>query len=675
MCGIAGFFGNFSDDLLLLMGESLNHRGPDGQGEVLFPVKNQRVGLAHRRLSIIDLSPAGAQPMPLEVGQSQSSRPELALWITFNGEIYNFPELKRELESLGHRFKSRTDTEVILHLYAEWGLEGFSRLNGIFSIGLYDGRERGQKDGIKKGDLLLIRDGMGVKPLYYAETSLGFLFASEIKSILYSKEVSKDLDLVSLKNCISYLYSPAPRTSFQSIKKVEPGQWILVREGRVHLKKYFYDIPFGRPVIQANEKEVARELENKLKEAVKRQLISDVPVGAFLSGGMDSSSVVALMREAAPSTPFQCFTIGHKDDQNEGKNDLHYAKELASQLKLPLQIVNVEPSDFNNLEKTLFHLDEPQADPAAINTMLISRKARELGIKVLLSGAGGDDIFSGYPRHAVVELENIWKWIPSPVLKSVASATLMLSQSSEGVTMVRDRRLRQMAKVLASLAWDKDRRLSSYFMSTFPDSIIPILGERFKTESLELTLEENSFISSLARIKNEKSIVNRMLYLECKHFLADHNLNYVDKMSMSQGVEVRVPLIDLELVNFMASVPPHLKRKNFENKYIFKKAVRSYVPEAILRRPKHGFGLPIRQWLNNELRDLVQESLSERSLKNRGLFNPSQVLRLIKMDQEKKIDATFLIFSLLSIELWCRQFVDKSYSTVHSKERVAALPL
>jgi len=251
----------------------------------------------------------------------------------------------------------------------------------------------------------------------------------------------------------------------------------------------------------------------------------------------------------------------------------------------------------------------------------------------------------------------------------------MLTQSSEGVTMVRDRRLRQMAKVLASLGWDKDRRLTSYFMSTFPDSILPILGERFKRESLELMREEDSFISSLSRIKNEQSVLNRMLYLECKHFLADHNLNYVDKMSMSQGVEVRVPLIDLELVSFMASVPSTLKRKNFENKYIFKKAVQSYVPEPILRRSKHGFGLPIRQWLNTELRELVQESLSERSLKNRGLFNPSQVLRLIKLDQEKKIDATFLIFSLLSIELWCRQFVDKSYSTVHSKERVAALPL
>jgi len=411
MCGIAGFFGNFSDDLLLLMGESLNHRGPDGQGEVLFPVKNSRVGLSHRRLSILDLSPAGAQPMALEVGQSQSSRQDSAIWITFNGEIYNFPELKRELESLGHQFKSRTDTEVILHLYAEWGLKAFSRLNGIFSIGLYDGREQGQKDGIKKGDLLLVRDGMGVKPLYYAETSLGFLFASEIKSILCSKEVSKDLDLISLKNCISYLYSPAPRTSFQNIKKVEPGQWILIREGRVHLKKYFYDIPYGGPLSQANEEEVARELEKKLKESVKRQLISDVPVGAFLSGGMDSSSVVALMKEVAPLTSFQCFTIGHKDSQNDEKNDLYYAKAFASQLKLPLQIVNVEPSDFNNLEKTLFHLDEPQADPAAINTMLISKKARELGIKVLLSGAGGDDIFSGYPRHAVVELENIWKWI------------------------------------------------------------------------------------------------------------------------------------------------------------------------------------------------------------------------------------------------------------------------
>ena len=657
MCGIAGFYGKFDSELLKAMGQSINHRGPDGSGEKIISFRERKIGLSHRRLSILDLSLAGSQPMSFSPDGAIDASGESSLWLTYNGEIYNFPELKEELEKKGHQFKSRTDTEVILHLYAEYGLEAFSKLNGIFALALFDGRDQGHKDGIRKGDLLLFRDGLGVKPLYYSETEKGFLFASEIKALLCSKDISTELDLQSLRYYLSYLYSPAPRTPFQGVKKVEPGEWLLIRNGRIHIKEYFYDIPYGE-TLKGSEEEITLELRSKLQEAAKRQLLSDVPVGAFLSGGLDSTSVVALMKQAEPSKSFHCFTIGHENKETSIKNDLYYAKEVAGQLGFPLSIVEVTPGDFKFLEKVIFHLDEPQADPAAINALLISKKASELGIKVLLSGAGGDDIFSGYPRHKAVQLEKIWQWVPGPIKKGLAFSSHQMAVQSGGATLLKNYRIRKVAKVFESLQWNLDERLSSHFMCTFFDSVEPILGERFHSDSSAPNYFE-PFIRSLNRVKGEKSILNRMLYLETKHFLADHNLNYVDKMSMSQGVEVRVPLIDQEVVNFVAKIPANLKCRNLENKYIFKQAMRPFVPEAIMNRKKQGFGLPIRHWLNTELADIVSDCLSESSLKNRGLFNPSAVSNLIKRDRAKQIDATFLIFSMMSIEMWCRQFLDK----------------
>lgn len=674
MCGIAGFFGDFDSDLLDWMGESLSHRGPDGQGRVLFPRSKKRVGLAHRRLSILDLSSAGAQPMSLERESATSKFKGHGLWITYNGEIYNFPELRRDLEDKGHQFFSRTDTEVILHLYAEYGAEAFSKLNGIFAFALYDGRDSGQKGGIKSGDLLIYRDGLGVKPLYYAETTSGFLFGFEIKALLCASEVSKELDLKSLLFLMTYLYSPAPHSPFINIKKVEPGQWLLVRDGVVNSKDYFYDIPYGQTIQTGSQSEITENLREVLESAAKRQLISDVSVGAFLSGGLDSTSVVAMMKKAKPSQKFQCFTIGHENKEGIKKNDLYYAKRVADQFGFPLTIVEVTPKDFSSLAQVIFHLDEPQADPSAINTLLISKKAREMGIKVLLSGAGGDDIFSGYPRHVAVQLEKIWQWFPDFSLRGVGKASQLFGVKSGHSTLMKNSKLRKAFKVFQSLEWDLDSRLSSYFMCQFPGAISPLLGDRFKALKLPHSVWE-PFHRSLDRHEQEKDILNRMLYLETKHFLADHNLNYVDKMSMSQGVEVRVPLIDREVVDFVAKIPSCLKMKRFETKFIFKEAVKGLVPEEILHRKKQGFGLPIRHWMNQELKSLVEETLSESSLKQRGLFNPKAVKELIEKDRRGYIDASFVMFSLVSIEVWCREFLDKNHSTFQRKDLRASLPL
>lgn len=291
MCGIAGFYGDFQSDLLEPMGQMLSHRGPDGHGSILLKHQSQRIGLAHRRLAIIDLSPAGHQPMKLETQKGVPEDKNSSIWITFNGEIYNFGELRSELEGKGHCFKSRSDTEVILHLYLEYGLKAFSKMNGIFALALYDGRESGQRDGIKPGDLLLFRDGLGVKPLYYTEVPQGFLFASEIKSLLCHPEVSRCLDLKSITYLLTYLYCPSPHSPFEKIKKVEPGQWLLIRKGRIHSKHYYYDVPYGQSLSGYSEREIALNLREMLENAARRQLISDVPVGAFLSGEIGRAHV------------------------------------------------------------------------------------------------------------------------------------------------------------------------------------------------------------------------------------------------------------------------------------------------------------------------------------------------------------------------------------------------
>ncbi len=666
MCGIAGFYGDFQSDLLEPMGQMLSHRGPDGHGSILLKHQSQRIGLAHRRLAIIDLSPAGHQPMKLETQKGVPEDKNSSIWITFNGEIYNFGELRSELEGKGHCFKSRSDTEVILHLYLEYGLKAFSKMNGIFALALYDGRESGQRDGIKPGDLLLFRDGLGVKPLYYTEVPQGFLFASEIKSLLCHPEVSRCLDLKSITYLLTYLYCPAPHSPFEKIKKVEPGQWLLIRKGRIHSKHYYYDVPYGQSLSGYSETEIALNLREMLENAARRQLISDVPVGAFLSGGLDSTSVVALMHQVSPEQRFQCFTMGYETQKENVKNDLYYAKRVAKKFQFPLEVVEVKPSDFQSLAQVIFHLDEPQADPAAINTMLISRKAREMGVKVLLSGAGGDDIFSGYPRHTAIGLEKLWSLFPEFLKKGVGKTAENLFSLQGGAALFKNDSMRKMAKVLESLQWDLDSRLSAYFMCQFPSSIRAVLGESFKDLKLpEATWEP--FKKSLKRLSKDEALLNRMLYLETKHFLTDHNLNYVDKMSMSQGVEVRVPLIDREVVDFVAKIPASLKMRRGETKYIFKQAVKDLVPKEILNRKKQGFGLPIRKWLNTELREVLQDTLSHDSLKRRGLFDPKGVHDLMNRDSQGKIDATFVLFSLMSIEVWCREFLDKPQLTVQPK--------
>ncbi|MBB4634514.1 asparagine synthase (glutamine-hydrolyzing) [Longimicrobium terrae] len=663
MCGIAGFCGRFDPDVLGGMISCVAHRGPDGEGRrILEPGgERRRVGLAHRRLSIIDLSDDGAQPMGVTCDRcgsdARAGNPHAGLWLTYNGEIYNFPELRRDLESRGHRFHSRTDSEVLLHLYADEGPAMLERLNGIFALALYDGRPSGQRGGMRPGDVLVARDGLGVKPLYYAQVADGLLFGSEIKSLLATGLVSRDLDPAAIHYHLAYLWAPAPTTILSGVRKLRPGFALIVRDGAIEREWCHYDLPYGRERMGGTEEEVARDLAREVEAAVDRQMVADVPVGAFLSGGLDSSAVVAMMRRVRPDYRPRCYSIGFRGDGEVEGNpaDLPYARRVAKHLDVDLCVLEIEADAIGHLERMLYQLDEPQADPAPINALLIAERARADGTKVLLSGAGGDDLFSGYRRHYALRMERAWSWLPGPVRGGLAAGARWAAEG--GMGMMDRPAARRAAKAFAYADLDTDRRMASYFWWSGEAVRRELYTPAFAAATRHLDTAA-PLVETLARIPGERDPLNRMLYLEAKHFLADHNLNYTDKTGMSAGVETRVPLLDRELIDFATRIPPEMKQRGRVGKSIFKKSMEPFLPHDVIYRPKTGFGAPLRGWLHGELRDMRDDTLSAASLSRRGWFEPAAVARLLERDRRGEVDAAYTIFSLMCIELWCRMFVD-----------------
>ncbi len=632
MCGIAGFVGDFPPELLGDMNKSLAHRGPDDSGTYYDP--DGRLGLTHRRLSIIDLSPRGHQPM--------WDATETVV-IVFNGEIFNHRELRQRLEQDGYEFRSDSDTEVILNLYLKYGIGVLSRLNGMFAFALWDTRD---------DSLLIARDGVGVKPLYYAETADGVIFASELKALLHCRSVERKLDHRAIHQYMTYLWCPAPRTMLEGVKKLEPGHAMRIEAGRIVRRWSFYDLPYDQAIVPMPVEEAKQLVREHVQQAVDRQMMSDVPVGALLSGGLDSSSVVACATRGRGGSDLKCFTIGFKDEsfKLEGNaEDLPYAKRVAEHLGVELHTIYVGPEMADELQRMIYYLDEPQADFAAINTFFICRLARENGIKVLLSGAGGDDIFSGYRRHRALELEWRWSWLPRIARRALKNVSSRLPSSSAST--------RRIAKAFAYADRAGDERLASYFHWTEPH----VLRSLYTAGMLE-ALGEQPFsaplMSSLANVPDDVHELNRMLYLDCKHFLADHNLNYFDKMSMATGVEVRVPLLDPDLISLAARLPVAYKHRGGEGKWIFKAAMEPLLPREVIYRPKSGFGVPLRHWLRNELRPMVEDTLSEASLARRGLFEYRAVQNLLEQDRSGSVDAAYTILSMMCIELWCRMFLD-----------------
>ena len=634
MCGIVGEYSVSRPTITTEVLKCLMHRGPDDYGHY----REKDLFLGHTRLAIQDLSDAGHQPL-----KSNDDR----VVIVYNGEIYNTKELRDDLKGSGLVFRGHSDTEVVLNLYLKYGETFFEKLNGIFSLAIWDQKRR---------ELFLGRDHLGIKPLYYVNINGHFKFASEIKALLAGPMVQPMINARAVSHHLTYLWSPFPDTMIEGVKKLEPGHAMSVKEGKIIKKWKFYDIPYSSLVSNISEKDAIERTRHLVSQAVRRQLISDVPVGAFLSGGLDSSAVVAFAQKHLPDQKIQTFSIDlqGKGLQSEGTtDDLPYARKVAEHLGVPINIVTVGPEIINDLERMIYHLDEPIGDPAPLNVLYISKLAREHGIKVLLSGAGGDDIFSGYRRHFALMQEKYWAWLPKSFRKMLSVTMRYLPQTNHTA--------RRLSKALMYAPVEEENRLVSYFYWLNPDLIHEVLSSSMTEQLLEYDVA-NPLLSSLRQLPKGVPSLNRMLYLEAKHFLTDHNLNYTDKMGMAEGVEIRVPLLDTDLIAFVSTLPVNFKQKQAIGKWIFKKSMEGILPNEVIYRPKSGFGAPLRYWLKNELKEMVDDILSSQRLKERGLFNPIGVQKLRKLDEMGKVDSSYPIFSIICMELWCRIFIDRSTS-------------
>ena len=632
MCGITGILSN--KDILNSINRANNkiaHRGPDDSGVMQY----KNIALAHQRLSILDLSERGHQPMVSNDG---------TLTIVYNGEIYNHQEIRNKIGA-AYSFKSSTDTETILAGYQIYGTAIFEMLNGIFALAILDKN---------KNELIVCRDQYGVKPLYYYSHNGDFVFGSEIKSFLEIPDIDKSLDYRALVNYLHFLYSPGEQTPFKHIKKLSPGHYIKVPLDRISdltFTKYF-EIPFIGEYKEYNEDEWINGLDLHFTNAVERQLMSDVPVGFFLSGGLDSSLIVAIARKIT-GKKLSTYTIDTdmtKDNIEGFTNDLHYAKQVAKHLDVDLQIVKSDVDIVKDFDKMIWHLDEPQADAAPLNVLNISQKARENGDFVLLGGTGGDDLFSGYRRHQAILMEKYLKVTPGFIAKGLKKFSSILPQDNPNV--------RRAAKLLKHGDLPQIERLAGYY-EWLPLSVNKSLFGSSILEEIKTYDPSKILIDSLSNIKNEKEILNYLLYWDMKYFLTDHNLNYTDKMSMAVGIETRVPFLDNDLVKFSTQLPVNLKMKGKETKYLLKKVAERYLPKEVIYRSKTGFGAPVRKWITQDLDEMINDYLSIENIKNRGIFDSSEVHNLIKNNKKGKIDASYSVWSLLAIESWMRQFVDK----------------
>jgi len=631
MCGIIGICAKNASTFIEQANRSIAHRGPDDEGTYT----DEYIALGHQRLSILDLSPTGHQPMHSADGDYV---------MIFNGEIYNHEEIRQQIANK-YPFRSSGDSETLLYGYIQYGAEILNKLNGIFAFAIY------QKSTQK---LFVARDQMGVKPLYYYQKNNTFLFGSEIKSFIHTPDFDKTIDYEALVNYLHFIWSPGTQTPFKYVKKLPAGHYLElnVKNPQQYKIQKYYEIPFDGKTFQKSEQAWIEELDERLTKAVSRQMLSDVPVGFFLSGGLDSSSLVALAKKLNPDKKIQCYTIetGDQDiNSNGSENDLPYAIKVAKHLNVDLEIVKADTDILQDFDKMIWHMEEPQGDPAPLNVYNISRIARQTGHVVLIGGAGGDDLFSGYRRHQALRAEKYFKHIPAFAGNAIKSASgLLNTQKPFG---------RRVQKLTKHLNRDTLNRLAGYYEWMPLERNLNLFHKDIR-QQIEHHNPANYLIDSLQNIPNEKNLLNYLLYWDMKYFLTDHNLNYTDKLSMATGVEVRVPFLDLELIDFSTRLPVDIKMKGSEAKYILKKTMEKYLPKDIIYRPKTGFGAPVRRWILQDLDEMIENYLSTENIRKRGIFDEKNVRQLIADNKAGKIDGAYAIFALLCIESWFRQFVD-----------------
>lgn len=624
MCGIVGIYnlkGNPVDSFMVQkMADALKHRGPDDRGIYV----NKNMGLGHQRLSIIDVSSAGYQPMANE---------DKSLYIIFNGEIYNFKKLKEILKSLGHRFISKTDTEVILHSYEEWGINCLEKFNGMFSFAIWDKKNR---------QFFLARDRMGEKPLYYYLDQEQFIFASEIKAILENYNVPRKIDHQGLVNYFTFGHSIAPDTIYQGIKKLLPGHYLIFKNNQIKIEEYWD--PFipnkkedkGKDYYQQTIREI-------FEESVKEELISDVPLGVFLSGGIDSSSVVAMMAKNGVS-PLRTFSVGF-DVAGTEFNELSDAKIVANHFKTEHhELFLKEPDLINILNKLVYHYDEPFGDAAAFPVFYISQFTKKY-VKVVLTGEGGDEVFGGYRRYIVENnrsklLALNWLFENNMFQKTIKSLP----------------GLRRTKKFAETVLIENDLSRYTNWLVFFSKEMIDnfLKPELLVAEKDSLKIYKEYF----SRYKPE-SFLDKIMYLDQKILLPDCYLEKVDKASMAFGLETRSPILNHHLVEFANSIPSKYKIKDGKTKYIFKEAMKDFLPKQIFKKRKHGLAVPTNIWFKGKLKNYLFEIIFDKKTKARGYFNFPYIEKLYKSYQNGNQPFDSQLWLILNFELWHRQFIDK----------------
>jgi len=628
MCGIYGIL-NLDQEpapdpaLLHRMGHVVEHRGPDDEG-VYF---GRGVALGMRRLSIIDLS-GGHQPIANE---------NESIWVVCNGEIYNFQELRDRLLAQGHIFRTKSDTEVLLHLYEQEGLDFVKRLRGMFALALWDA---------SLARLVVARDRLGKKPLYIWRGSNHFVFSSEIKSILEVPGVPRRLNSAALPEYLALGYVPAPMTLFEGIEKVFPGHMLVCEHGDIRDVEY-WDVSFEKTETRS-EAEWIEQVREQFLEAVKLRLISDVPLGAFLSGGIDSSAVVAAMTRLT-NRPVKTYSIGFEGD-DQFYNELPYARIVADTFKTEHHEIIVRPEVSELLPKLIWHMDEPLADSAFITTYLVSRLARE-SVTVILSGVGGDELFGGYRRYLGENLMRYYGKLPAVVRKTwLPLAFSLLPQDRHSGWK---NNIRYAAAFAKAAEKDEVSRYASYVGVFSPE----LQAQLLRTDSASHASQTLGRYFSLCSCADN---LNKLTYVDLKTSLPDDLLLLTDKMSMAASIECRAPFMDAELVELTSRMPSDLKINGFSMKYLFKKAVEPWLPPAILQRKKRGFGAPVGSWLRKDLDFLVQETLSDSQVRQRGLFDPGVVRETIDAHRSQRSDHTDHLLALINLELWSRIFLDGS---------------
>jgi asparagine synthase (glutamine-hydrolysing) len=646
MCGIVGFKSKSEFQELKTQlrqaSTSLSHRGPDDAG--IFYDEAAGVGLAHRRLSIIDLSSAGHQPMPSDDG---------AVYITYNGEIYNFRKIAEMLGDCGHQFKSATDTEVVLKAYLQWGPDCLEKFIGMFAFGIWDSRNQ---------TLFVARDRLGIKPLYFhlSEDQRTLIFASELKAIMAFDRFNKELNPDAIPLLLHYQYIPAPRTIFKNTYKLLPGHFLVYNGETVQTKEYWRmpDLSAMKPLSGQNEDEYLQRLDELLSTAVSDRLISDVPLGALLSGGIDSSVVVALMQKVS-SVPARTFSIGFEE---KGYNEAPWAARIAQYLKTEHTELYVTAKDALAVIPRLPEIyDEPFADSSAIPTFLVSHLTREQ-VTVALSGDGGDEQFAGYVRYwsAKAMAEGFHRF-PSALKKALAKmlGSIPLSWVEKcylpwhGILPQRFRVANFADKWQKLIKLMDQTQISELYRMTIclwsEEEISNILAQALPRSRYEETFEETA----------DWSLLSRFMRVDQKTYLPDAMLTKVDRASMAKGLEVRVPLLDHRVVEFTAALPEFFKYRNGAGKYLLKKLLAKYLPLSLFERPKMGFGVPIDRWLRFELKDLLLDYLSPERLKKEGLFDTGLVEKKIKEHLSGQTNHQYRLWSLLMWEMWRERWLEK----------------